>query len=113
MTGPSASLLSYLLSGDPAATDWGTFQVLGVPLGAFVGASGAREFRWRAPQAKRLFEQALGGAVMGASAVVAGGCNIGNSLTGLGVFSLQSIVATFFIVLGVWSGTSWRVTHRG
>ena len=50
-------------------------------------------------------QQALGGAVMGVGAVVAGGCNIGNSLTGIGALSLTSLVATIFLILGTWSGT--------
>ena len=49
--------------------------------------------------------QALGVAIMGIGAVMAGGCNIGNSLTGMGVLSLTSLVATVFLILGTWSGT--------
>ena len=105
MTGPSASLLLYLTSGDPGALDWGTFQLLGIPVGAFVAASWNGEFRWRSPQAVRVMQQAAGGAMMGTGAVIAGGCNIGNSLTGLGALSLTSLVATIFIILGTWSGT--------
>ena len=52
-----------------------------------------------------MMQQALGGAVMGTGAVIAGGCNIGNSLTGLGILSLTSFVATVFLILGTWSGT--------
>nr|NIO10593.1 YeeE/YedE family protein [Deltaproteobacteria bacterium] len=71
MTGPSASVLLYLTRGDNAYLDWGTFQLLGIPLGAFLAASWNREFRWRAPQPKRIMLQALGGAVMGIRAVIA------------------------------------------
>ncbi|MFQ5539147.1 MAG: YeeE/YedE thiosulfate transporter family protein, partial [Candidatus Binatia bacterium] len=63
------------------------------------------EFKWRAPQPRRMMQQALGGALMGTGAVIAGGCNIGNSLTGLGILSLTSFVATVFFILGTWSGT--------
>ena len=105
ITGPSASVLLYLTSANEGYLDWGTFQVIGIPLGAFIAASWNNEFRWRAPQPRRMMQQALGGALMGTGAVIAGGCNIGNSLTGLGILSLTSFVATVFMILGTWSGT--------
>jgi uncharacterized protein len=105
VTGPSASLLYYLAHGDQRYLDWGVFELIGIPTGAFIAAWWNREFNWRAPKAFRMAQQALGGALMGAGAVVAGGCNIGNSLTGLSVFSLTSLLATIFLILGTWSGT--------
>ena len=105
ITGPSASVLLYLTSANEGFLDWGTFQVIGIPLGAFIAASWNKEFRWRSPQPRRMMQQTLGGAVMGTGTVIAGGCNIGNSLTGLGILSLTSFVATVFLILGTWSGT--------
>lgn len=105
MTGPSASLLFYLTNGDARYLDWGVFEVVGIPLGAFLAARWNQEFQWRAPKPLRLMQQALGGLIMGMGAVIAGGCNIGNSLTGLGILSLTSLLATLFIILGTWCGT--------
>ena len=105
MTGPSASLLYYLAIGDTRYLDWGVFEIIGIPLGAFLAATWNREFYWRAPKPHRMMQQALGGAIMGTGAVIAGGCNIGNSLTGLGMLSLTSLVATIFLIIGTWSGT--------
>ena len=105
MTGPSASVLLYLTSGNSGYLDWGTFQLVGIPIGAFVAAGWNNEFKWRAPQPKRMMLQAVGGAMMGIGAVMARGCNIGNSLTGLGILSLTSLVATIFLILGTWGGT--------
>lgn len=105
MTGPSASLLYYLSHGDRVYLDWGVFEILGVPIGAFLAARWNHEFHWRAPKPQRLMQQALGGGLMGFGAVIAGGCNIGNSLAGLGILSLTSLVATVFLILGTWSGT--------
>jgi hypothetical protein len=112
MTGPSASLLLFLANGDQGQLNWGFFEVIGIPLGAFVAAKWNGEFRWRAPRPGRLMQQAIGGAIMGVGAVIAGGCNIGNSLTGLGVLSLTSLVATVFLVLGTWSGTYLSLIRR-
>lgn len=105
MTGPSATLLYYLVQGNSNYLDWGVFEILGIPLGAFIAAAWNGEFHWRAPKPLRIMQQAIGGAMMGVGAVVAGGCNIGNSLTGLGILSLTSFVATIFLILGTWSGT--------
>jgi uncharacterized membrane protein YedE/YeeE len=105
LTGPSASLLLYLTTGDVRQMNWGVFELLGVPLGAFVAATRNQEFHWRVPKAPRLMLQALGGSMMGVGAVVAGGCNIGNSLTGLALMSLTSLVATISLILGTWAGT--------
>lgn len=105
MTGPSASLLYYLANGDASYLNWGVFEIIGIPIGAFLAAKWNHEFQWRAPKPHCLMQQALGGAIMGAGAVIAGGCNIGNSLTGLGILSLTSLVATVSLVLGTWSGT--------
>ena len=105
MTGPSAGLLYYLAEGNPNHLGWGVFEILGIPLGAFLAAKWNGEFQWRAPKPQRLMQQAIGGAVMGVGAVIAGGCNIGNSLTGLGTLSLMSLAATIALILGTWSGT--------
>lgn len=105
MTGPSASLLFYLVNGDANHLNWGVFEIIGIPLGAFIGARTNREFQWRSPKPQRLIQQALGGTIMGVGAVIAGGCNIGHGLTGLGILSLTSLVATIFLILGTWSGT--------
>lgn len=105
MTGPSASVLLYLTGGGSGYLNWGTFQLIGLPLGALAAAVWNNEFKWRAPQPKRMMQQALGGAMMGIGAVIARGCNIGNSLTGLATLSLTSLVATVFLVLGTWCGT--------
>lgn len=113
MTGPSASLLFYLANGDPAYLGWGVFEIIGIPLGAFFAAARHGEFQWRAPRPLRLMQQAWGGVMMGVGAVIAGGCNVGNSLTGLGAFSLTSLVATIFIILGTWSGTYLLFVRRG
>ena len=39
---------------------------------------------------------------MGVGAQIAGGCNIGHSLTGLSVLSVASAVTTISILLGAW-----------
>ena len=48
------------------------------------------------------------GAVMGISATLAGGCNIGHGFSGLPTLALSSLTATLFTFLGAWLGTYVR-----
>lgn len=105
ITGATAGLLKFLVaSGDVSALDWNTFLVLGIPLGGFIGAKGAGEFRLRAPSAARLVQHIVGGLGMGFGATLARGCNIGNGLVAVSQFSLNGWTATIFTLLGTWLG---------
>lgn len=105
ITGPTGSLVRYVTNADSSVVGWGTWLIVGLPLGAFVAAMGAGEFKWRAPAPERMVGQLIGGFLMGFGAGTAGGCNIGHSLTGLAALSTTSLVATAFIILGCWTGT--------
>lgn len=104
-TGPSGNLIRYLTTGQESVLDWGTWMILGVPVGAFLAATQANEFKWRAPAPERMVKQLIGGLMMGFGAATAGGCNIGHSLTGLAALSTTSLLATIFIIVGSWLGT--------
>ncbi|MDA1001582.1 MAG: YeeE/YedE family protein [bacterium] len=105
MTGPSGRLFRYAATGESAMLGWGVWMLIGVPAGALASAVLAGEFKWRAPEPRRMAMQFAGGILMGFGAATAGGCNIGNSLTGLATLSTGSLVATVFIMLGCWAGT--------
>jgi uncharacterized membrane protein YedE/YeeE len=107
-TQPTVSIVSWLVAGDVGSINWGTFLVMGVPLGAFVAAKLHGEFALKAPEPKRMVQQLGGGVVMGLGASLAGGCNIGHGITGVSALSISSIVATAATVLGVWTAT-WLV----
>ncbi len=49
---------------------------------------------------------------MGFGGTVAGGCNIGNALTGLSILSLNSLVATGSILLGLALAVRVQELHR-
>ena len=105
ITGPTAGLLRFLVaSGDASALDWGSFLVLGIPVGSFIAARAAGEFRLRAPGPARLLQHIVGGLGMGFGATLARGCNIGNGLTAVSQFSLNGWTATLFTILGTWLG---------
>jgi len=48
------------------------------------------------------------GVVMGVSATLAGGCNIGHGFSGLPTLALSSLTATLFTFLGAWLGNYLR-----
>jgi len=100
---PAASIGHFIASGRTDALNWGTFMLLGIPLGAFISARAAGEFKKRVPKPQRLVQQFGGGLIMGLGGVLAGGCNIGNGLTGASVFAISSILAVIFIILGTWT----------
>lgn len=104
-TQPTVSIVSWLITGDSGGINWGTFLVLGVPVGAFVAAKLHGEFALKVPAPGRMVQQLAGGVTMGLGASLAGGCNIGHGITGISALSISSIVATGATILGVWTAT--------
>jgi len=92
--------------------NWFTFLVIGVVLGAAVAAVIAGEFKMRAPDAKRLLQQFIGGSIMGIGAVIGTACNIGHILSGIPQLALSSILGGIFIILGCWV-TAYIMFMRG
>ncbi|MFQ5795805.1 MAG: YeeE/YedE family protein [Candidatus Bipolaricaulia bacterium] len=103
VTGPIRSLFRYLFEGDVAFLDWGTFMLIGLLIGAGIGAYLYGESKLRLPKPSRILQSLGGGLLMGFGAQVAGGCTIGHSFTGLSVLAVSSLMTTIFIVLGAWT----------
>ncbi|MBI4848657.1 MAG: YeeE/YedE family protein [Nitrospirae bacterium] len=82
---------------------WASFFIIGVPLGAFLSAKILKEFKWKVPPVDELLTVLGGSMMMGFGAMVAGGCNIGQGITGSSTLSIGSIVATISIILGNWT----------
>jgi uncharacterized membrane protein YedE/YeeE len=106
------AFLDALLTGDPEKLNWFTFLVIGVVVGAAIAAVIAGEFKLRAPDAKRLLQQFIGGIIMGIGAVIGTACNIGHILSGIPQLALSSILGGAFIVLGCWV-TAYIMFMRG
>ena len=47
ITGPSANIMQFLVTGDGKFINWGVFLVLGIFIGSFIGAKASNEFRVR------------------------------------------------------------------
>ncbi|MBI2091128.1 MAG: YeeE/YedE family protein [Deltaproteobacteria bacterium] len=90
MTGPSRTLLGVLVDQAAHPMTWGAFMLLGVPLGSWLSAWSKGTARWQVAEARDLPRRFVGGLLMGFGGTVAGGCNIGNALTGLSILSLNS-----------------------
>lgn len=102
ITGPSANIISFLVTGDSKKINWGVFLVIGIMLGAYIAAKGSREFKWRMPDLKTLRNAVVGGFFMGVGASLAGGCTIGNGLTATAVMSTKGWLSLLFIMIGTW-----------
>ncbi|VAW64605.1 hypothetical protein MNBD_GAMMA08-841 [hydrothermal vent metagenome] len=120
--GPLANA-SYMLVTDNILSDGALFGVtllMGTLLGSFFMASIRGRFRWIQPDTSHLCHIVVGGLLMGTGAIVAGGCNIGNGLTGLSVLSVRSLIAVIAIFCGMRLGICWLMrsevlekTHHG
>lgn len=112
MTGPSRTLMGALVDSADHPMTWGAFMLLGVPFGSWLSARSRGTARWQLPEAPELPRRFLGGLLMGFGGTVAGGCNIGNALTGLSILSLNSLVATGSILLGLVLAVRVQELHR-
>jgi len=86
-----------------SGTNWLAAVVLGVVLGSFIGAMGAKEYKMTSPKTgKPIFLALVGGLMLGIGAVFGKGCNIGNLLSGIPQLSLGSLLFSGCLVVGVW-----------
>lgn len=95
----TGQLLTYPLVGYPTQVNWSMVLLMGVPVGAFLGARHAGEFRWKLPAGWSLVKIFAGGLLMGGSALLAEGCNINQGLTNSATLSVGSLVT--FASMGV------------
>jgi uncharacterized membrane protein YedE/YeeE len=83
--------------------NWEMGLVIGAILGAALAAVLSNEWKLRVPRPRLLAQSLLGGLLMGFGAVVGDGCNIATILIGVPLFSIGSMLAGIFTILGVWA----------
>ena len=110
-TGPSANTLMAML--EPFA-NW-SFDIgliPGVFIGSFLAATIVGELRFQTFESPGQTRRAMLGAVMmGFGGMLAGGCSIGNGVSGSSIFALTAWIA----LIGMWVGgvaTDWLVDQR-
>jgi uncharacterized membrane protein YedE/YeeE len=99
----TGNLLTYPLVRYPTRVTWSMVLLVGVPVGAFIGAWQAGDFRWKLAPGWSLVKIFVGGLVMGASAVIAEGCNITQGLTNSATLALGSLTAFASMWMGAYA----------
>lgn len=111
-SGPSANTLMFFLDRN-AVLEFDVGLVPGVVVGALVSSLLTREFRWQAFDSVPVMRRSMIGAVlMGFGAMLAGGCAIGNGVTGSSVFAATAWLA----LVCMWGGavtTDFLLDQRG
>ncbi len=81
--------------------------VIGMVSGSFIGAISSGRFRIQQPAPDSFIRIFNGGLLMGIGAILAGGCNIGQGLTGVSTLSIESILVAISIFIGMYAGIKW------
>ncbi|WP_289151098.1 YeeE/YedE family protein [uncultured Salipiger sp.] len=98
---PLGESLLWWMTGSVRPVSFAVGSVAGVWAGAFVGSLIKGHFRWEACEDPReLRRQIVGAALMGAGAVVAMGCTIGQGLSALSVLAYSAPVTMVAIFAG-------------
>jgi len=106
-SGPVASSALWLSIGNQPATLFGVSLVAGTLLGSFLSAVLSHTFRLTPPNPASIGRILAGGFMMGSGAICAGGCNIGQGVTGFSTLSVESIFAVAAIFSGMYVGVKW------
>ena len=101
-TSPMARAIDWVINYDATKTvTLGVVSVVGVVLGAFAYAVYARSFQWEGFRSTQDTALHMAGAMcMGVGGVTAGGCTVGQGLSGLSTLSLTSLIAVAGIMVG-------------
>ncbi len=107
ISGPLARAGLYLVASQSSGAYFGLALIAGILTGGWLMAVTSRRFRWVPPEGSRVGAYLIGGVLMGIGAIVAGGCNVGNGLTGASTISLHSLMAFGAILIGMRVGLWW------
>jgi hypothetical protein len=98
---PVGETLLYTMRASAQAPSFAVGSVVGVALGAFAGSLIKGHFRWEACEDPReLRRQIVGAVLMGAGAVLAMGCTVGQGISAFSVLSYSAPVTMLSIIAG-------------
>lgn len=108
---PVGDAILYAMSGSARNLSFGIGSVSGVWIGAFIGSLIKGHFRWEACEDPReLRRQILGAGLMGAGAVVAVGCTVGQGITAFSLLAYSAPVTFVSIFAGAAFGLRQLIT---
>jgi hypothetical protein len=107
ISGPLARIAYFLTSDSRPGLGFGLAFVIGTMAGGTASALLGGTFRWQAPDARYIPNYLVGGALMGVGSITAGGCNIGQGLSGVSTLAIGSLVAAGAIFSGAVLGVKW------
>ncbi len=110
---PTARGLLHLMAGGGALPGFGVMLVVGTLLGAFLAARHDGQFRVEGfADRADLRRHGLGAVLMGSGGALAGGCTVGQGLSGLSTMSFESALAVAAILFGGLRGVRYLETGR-
>jgi len=111
---PLGETILYVMTSTGSGLTFGIGSVLGVVLGAFLGSTRLGHFRWEAcDDARELGRQLIGASMMGIGAVLAGGCSVGQGLSGFSVLGFAAPIALLSIYVGARLGLHVLIYGQG
>ncbi|KIN61046.1 YeeE/YedE family protein [Sulfitobacter noctilucae] len=110
-TSPLGETLLFLMTSSGGGLSFGVGSVFGVLSGAFAGSLVKGHFRWEACEDPReLKRQVLGAAFMGAGAILALGCTIGQGISAFSLLTLNAPLVFAAIFIGAAVGLRQLIT---
>lgn len=98
---PVGETILFAMTGSARPLSFAVGSVAGVWIGAFAGSLIKGHFRWEACEDPReLRRQIIGAAIMGAGAVIAIGCTVGQGLSAFSVLAISAPVTCLAIFAG-------------
>ena len=108
---PTGNTLSYLMTYTGSTINFGIAVVFGVIFGSFLYALFSRTFAIETfSDRSDMINHLTGGLLMGFGGVLALGCTVGQSISGISTLALGSFIAAFSIVVG--SALTMRVQYH-
>jgi uncharacterized protein len=108
---PVAYTLDWLIlfSDKSRVLTFGITVALGMILGSAIHALITRTFRWEGfTNTEDLVNHIAGGALMGFGGVLAGGCTVGQGLSGMSVLSVGALLTFLAIIAGAWAALAYQ-----
>ena len=103
--GGLTSLFAAWTGAGRSSDPWDMWFVVGIPIGSTISAAMRKKLHLSSHEPSVLIVCFLGGLLTGAGALIGRGCFIGNTVTGLALLSIHSLVFTGCTVLANWATT--------